>query len=1206
MRESSSKLNSLTIKETQTMKVIRGGDKKVMKKSISFILVLTLVFSMFATAAFAAVPTDTQGRYDALAAAGIFDGDGTGANLNGEMTREQLAKIITKVANLSVEPDGQVAATGFSDVASDRWSAGYINAVKKAKFMEGVSDTSFDPAGKVTIEQLATVLVRVLGLSVSTDAVSGTVSDWAKGFVAAAIKAGLISAQSEYTANAKRSALVDATFSAITSKTANAAIKADATSLAIGASTKVSVSGLAATDKVVYSVDKNGVIDSLGNFVATASGPSVVTAKINNASELTVTINVYGVAAAIQLAATASVPANNTTTGTITATIVDASGNKVENYNGTVNLAIASGTSVTLAATTATASKGVATVSFKSAAVGTSLLSASATGLTGSTLSVTTVAPKLASATLAADISTIAADSISNSAISVSFKDQAGVALLAGNYPAGLTVTLANSNTAAGALTNGTLNAGNNFAAATFTATTNIGSSNISATLTATTAADVAGITVAPIAINTAIIGSPYKLAVDTIADAYAAGATSTTQTVKVRVLDANGNQVTGVPVNVTLTEAVSATVANNGLATSVKGVATFTVTDTVAESVAYTASATGLVSATATGKFLAGPVASFSVAATPSIIAANGAATSTLKVSLKDAAGNAQTAGSFSVKFSKTTNNSATATFADTTVASVDGAASVTVVSMTNVATDTYTATVTYADATTSSQTVTVQTVILGTANKLSTPALGVNTATAGTDVTVLVNVQDTTSQTLTNDNGRTVSLAVANGTATVNTLSASTVNGVATFKVNLTTVGTYTVKATSAGVTDSLASANLAITANTAKSLKLTPTLATIAADGSTAIKVTATALDAYGNAATLNAANVSITASATTFGATSAGISNAEKVFTASTVPGVTTFTATNTTDALASATTTVTSVLTGAPSQLTVDPITAVAAAATQTIKVYVKDVNGNVVTSYNGPVGLTATGATVASSPVNAVLGLATFTASSTVAGTATYTASILSPALSATATGVINPGAATQITTSASPASILADGSSITTITIKAVDANNNVVAAENGTATITIPTGNDYVSLLATTAKLTNGVGTVQVRAKSLTGTANVTASYTVIGATNAVTSTVAVNTVAGAPSASLTTVSAALNQAATDVTVTVKDANGNNVTGLVLADFSATVAGTAQTITSVNPVGNAYTFSLTGTTGDAVVVKVKGVTITATTTIQ
>jgi hypothetical protein len=159
---------------------------------------------------------DTQAKYDALVAAGIFDGTNNGAELNAGMTREQLAKI---VALLKKFPLPTVTATGYTDVAADRWSAEEIAAVSKATpfIMDGTAPGIFNPEGTVTIEQLATVLVRALDLKVDASAVvTGTVSDWAKANVATVVKLGLLEAKTDYTADAARSVLVDATFAAVT------------------------------------------------------------------------------------------------------------------------------------------------------------------------------------------------------------------------------------------------------------------------------------------------------------------------------------------------------------------------------------------------------------------------------------------------------------------------------------------------------------------------------------------------------------------------------------------------------------------------------------------------------------------------------------------------------------------------------------------------------------------------------------------------------------------------------------------------------------------------------------------------------------------------------------------------------------------------------------------------------------------------------
>lgn len=186
-----------------------------MKKSLSVLVATAMVSSMFASVAFAADDElTTQQKLDELIAAGIFDKDGTGngSELDAHMTREQLAKILAKLKKLE-----EVSGTSYTDVAADRWSAGFIQAVSKVvpPLMDGVADGVFDPAGDVTLEQLATVAVRALNLQVKSDAeVEGEVSDWAKGYVAAALENGLIGEKDDYTEPAIRSDLVETTYSA--------------------------------------------------------------------------------------------------------------------------------------------------------------------------------------------------------------------------------------------------------------------------------------------------------------------------------------------------------------------------------------------------------------------------------------------------------------------------------------------------------------------------------------------------------------------------------------------------------------------------------------------------------------------------------------------------------------------------------------------------------------------------------------------------------------------------------------------------------------------------------------------------------------------------------------------------------------------------------------------------------------------------------
>lgn len=184
-----------------------------MKKSLSLTLATAMVFTTFSSVAFAAdeASMDAQAKFDALKELGIFEGysDGT-AGLDKEMTRAEYAAVLVRMLGL----EKSSGTSSYTDV-SDHWghTDGYIEAVTKAKIMEGPADGIFDPDGKVTKEQLATIMVRALNLQVDADAeVEGDVSDWAKGYVAAAVKAGLIANDTDFTGNATREILVNSTY----------------------------------------------------------------------------------------------------------------------------------------------------------------------------------------------------------------------------------------------------------------------------------------------------------------------------------------------------------------------------------------------------------------------------------------------------------------------------------------------------------------------------------------------------------------------------------------------------------------------------------------------------------------------------------------------------------------------------------------------------------------------------------------------------------------------------------------------------------------------------------------------------------------------------------------------------------------------------------------------------------------------------------
>ncbi|WP_181458400.1 S-layer homology domain-containing protein [Paenibacillus pabuli] len=183
-----------------------------MKKILSVALSTAMAFSMFASVAFGDTAVSPQQQFDALKAKGVFTGypDGT-AGLDKEMTRAEFAKVITKLLGLK-EITG-VYSYNDKNYNAKNWAAPYIEAVTAAGIMEGknVEKKIFDFNGKVTIEEMAKVLTIALDLEVPTET-NNTATAWAKGYVQAAINAGLLDTSLNFQSNASRQLLVGAAY----------------------------------------------------------------------------------------------------------------------------------------------------------------------------------------------------------------------------------------------------------------------------------------------------------------------------------------------------------------------------------------------------------------------------------------------------------------------------------------------------------------------------------------------------------------------------------------------------------------------------------------------------------------------------------------------------------------------------------------------------------------------------------------------------------------------------------------------------------------------------------------------------------------------------------------------------------------------------------------------------------------------------------
>lgn len=146
------------------------------------------------------VSADRQAAIRQAVSLGLISGYPNGAFKPEEsLTRTQLAVLLAKALHLPIDTN---AGSSFKDVASDSWSAGYIDAVRKAGLMNG-TDTGFDPNRKVTRQELASVFVRAVnGLNTTggleTDpALASGASGWAAASVQAALRLGLMTPEDD-------------------------------------------------------------------------------------------------------------------------------------------------------------------------------------------------------------------------------------------------------------------------------------------------------------------------------------------------------------------------------------------------------------------------------------------------------------------------------------------------------------------------------------------------------------------------------------------------------------------------------------------------------------------------------------------------------------------------------------------------------------------------------------------------------------------------------------------------------------------------------------------------------------------------------------------------------------------------------------------------------------------------------------------------
>jgi len=152
-----------------------------MKKLLALVLALVMSLSLvtISNAAFKdADKIDYKEAVDVMNAVGVFIGDEKGNfNAKDNLTREQAAKIIAYLELGSKAADALAGGATFTDVASTRWSAGFVGYCAQAGVVNGVGNSKFDPAGQLTALQFGKMLLVELGYDAKAAGMVG--ADWA-------------------------------------------------------------------------------------------------------------------------------------------------------------------------------------------------------------------------------------------------------------------------------------------------------------------------------------------------------------------------------------------------------------------------------------------------------------------------------------------------------------------------------------------------------------------------------------------------------------------------------------------------------------------------------------------------------------------------------------------------------------------------------------------------------------------------------------------------------------------------------------------------------------------------------------------------------------------------------------------------------------------------------------------------------------------
>jgi|GEM_PF-277172 len=170
----------------------------MIKKTISLLLVFIMIFTMAMPTNALGIDKDYSGHWaegtikswlDNSYVTGYPDGS---FKPEGLVTRAEFVKMVNNLFGYT-----ETSNVSFTDINQNDWFYQEVQIAFKAGYIDGVSKTKFAPNDKLTREQAAVIISKIMKLNESSQSAeiftdSNTISSWAKDYVGSAYEAKLI------------------------------------------------------------------------------------------------------------------------------------------------------------------------------------------------------------------------------------------------------------------------------------------------------------------------------------------------------------------------------------------------------------------------------------------------------------------------------------------------------------------------------------------------------------------------------------------------------------------------------------------------------------------------------------------------------------------------------------------------------------------------------------------------------------------------------------------------------------------------------------------------------------------------------------------------------------------------------------------------------------------------------------------------------